>query len=111
MFPPSRREAFLTSFLLSHCGGGQDKPGCLGPSAKLPRHYFSPHPLEERHQQSSRHFTPGVSALPLSLRVAPGSLLEPGRVAASIPKYALGGPSLVFSGSKDGVFSCSFSDF
>jgi hypothetical protein len=26
--------------LLAHCGGGQDKPGCLGPSAKLPRHFF-----------------------------------------------------------------------
>jgi hypothetical protein len=36
-----RQEAFLTSFLLAHCGGGQDKPGCLGPSAKLPRHFFS----------------------------------------------------------------------
>ncbi len=43
MFPPSRREAFLTSFLLAHCGGGQDKPGCLGPSAKLPRHFFCSH--------------------------------------------------------------------
>jgi hypothetical protein len=36
-----QKEAFLTSFLLAHCGGGQDKPGCLGPSAKLPRHFFS----------------------------------------------------------------------
>jgi hypothetical protein len=34
------QEVFLTSFLLAHCGGGQDKPGCLGPSAKLPRHFF-----------------------------------------------------------------------
>jgi len=30
----------MTSFLLAHCGGGQDKPGCLGPSAKLPRRFF-----------------------------------------------------------------------
>jgi hypothetical protein len=36
-----RQEAFLSSFLLAHCGGGQDKPGCLGPSAKLPRRFFS----------------------------------------------------------------------
>jgi hypothetical protein len=35
----------LTSFLLAHCGGGQDKPGCLGPSAKLPRHFSSSYPL------------------------------------------------------------------
>ena len=27
---------FLMSFLLAHCGGGQDQPGCLGPSAKRP---------------------------------------------------------------------------
>ncbi len=27
---------FLISFLLAHCGGGQDQPGCLGPSAKRP---------------------------------------------------------------------------
>src|SRR5262249_9213931 len=25
-----------TGFLLAHCGGGQDKPGCLGPSAERP---------------------------------------------------------------------------
>src|SRR5712692_7742869 len=30
----------MTSSLLAHCGGGQDKPGCLGPSAKLPRHFY-----------------------------------------------------------------------
>jgi hypothetical protein len=30
----------LTSFLLANCGGGQDKPGCLGPSAKLPRQFL-----------------------------------------------------------------------
>src|SRR5205807_6143110 len=34
------RESFSTSSLLAHCGGGRDKPGCLGPSAKLPRHFF-----------------------------------------------------------------------
>jgi len=28
------------SFLFAHCGGGQDKPGCLGPSAKRPGYYF-----------------------------------------------------------------------
>src|SRR5437879_8028541 len=40
----------LKSFLLVHCGGGQDMPGCLGPSAKLPRHfYFFVHqPVETR---------------------------------------------------------------
>src|SRR4029077_9900008 len=27
--------------LLAHCGGGQDKPGCLGPSAKRPGSCFS----------------------------------------------------------------------
>src|SRR5437867_1553272 len=26
----------LMGFLLAHCGGGQDQPGCLGPSAKRP---------------------------------------------------------------------------
>src|SRR5439155_23537521 len=36
-----RRESFSTSSLLAHCGGGRDKPGCLGPSAKLPRRFFS----------------------------------------------------------------------
>jgi hypothetical protein len=39
-FLASQQEEFLTTFLLAHCGGGQDKPGCLGPSAKLPRHCF-----------------------------------------------------------------------
>src|SRR5260370_2108066 len=31
---------FLISFLLAHCGGGQDQPGCLGPSAKRPGSVF-----------------------------------------------------------------------
>ena len=45
----------MTSFLLAHCGGGQDKPGCLGPSAKLPRRFFFvQQPVEGRHHQSSR---------------------------------------------------------
>ncbi len=29
------------SFLLAHCGGGQDKPGFLGPSAETPALIFS----------------------------------------------------------------------
>src|SRR6266704_349276 len=36
-----RRESFSTSSLLAHCGGGRDRPGCLGPSAKLPRRFSS----------------------------------------------------------------------
>jgi hypothetical protein len=31
---------FFSSFLLAHCGGGQDKPGLLGPSAKRPGSVF-----------------------------------------------------------------------
>jgi hypothetical protein len=31
---------FFTSFLLAHCGGGQDKPGYLGPSAERPGCFF-----------------------------------------------------------------------
>lgn len=30
----------MTSFLLAHCGGGQDKPGSLGPSAECPGSKF-----------------------------------------------------------------------
>jgi hypothetical protein len=31
----------VTSFLLAHCGGGQDEPGCLGPSAEPPAFFFA----------------------------------------------------------------------
>jgi len=31
----------VTVFLLAHCGGGQDKPGYLGPSAERPGSNFS----------------------------------------------------------------------
>ncbi len=55
--PALAGEAFLTSFLLAHCGGGQDKPGCLGPSAKLPRHFFLQHPVAKDHKVS----VPGFS--------------------------------------------------
>src|SRR5437867_13323150 len=34
----------LMGFLLAHCGGGQDQPGCLGPSAKRPGSVFSDRP-------------------------------------------------------------------
>src|ERR1700736_4862609 len=37
---PGLKLSAVTSFLLAHCGGGQDKPGLLGPSAKTPRFYF-----------------------------------------------------------------------
>lgn len=33
---------FFTGFLLAHCGGGQDKPGRLGPSAESPGCFFFP---------------------------------------------------------------------
>jgi hypothetical protein len=36
-----RTKKFFTSFLLAHCGGGQDKPGSLGPSAECPGCFFS----------------------------------------------------------------------
>jgi hypothetical protein len=45
----------MTSFLLAHCGGGQDKPGCLGPSAKLPRRFFLQQ-LELSHESWFRTF-------------------------------------------------------
>jgi hypothetical protein len=32
----------VSSFLLAHCGGGQDKPGFLGPSAEYPGSNFFP---------------------------------------------------------------------
>ena len=38
---PAPPQEFLTSFLLAHCGGGQDKPGSLGPSAERPGCFFS----------------------------------------------------------------------
>jgi hypothetical protein len=32
----------FSGFLLADCGGGQDKPGILGPSAETPALFFSP---------------------------------------------------------------------
>ncbi len=42
-------EIELSGFLLAHCGGGQDKPGFLGPSAETPALF-----LRDYHQASSR---------------------------------------------------------
>ncbi len=40
-FAPACATRISTGFLLAHCGGGQDQPGCLGPSAKRPGSVFS----------------------------------------------------------------------
>src|SRR5580704_13062760 len=41
----SRENGFCTNFLLAHCGGGQEQPGCIGPSAEHPGSSFRAVPL------------------------------------------------------------------
>ena len=80
----------LKSFLLVHCGGGQDMPGCLGPSAKLPRHFyfFSISQLTDLAEFSNAHFAISLPANPANPSchacvIMPGRKLF--RISAKIP--------------------------
>jgi hypothetical protein len=51
----------ITSFLLAHCGGGQDEPECLGPSAERSGCFISAHALRQAAQMHGSRVSDGIA--------------------------------------------------